>query len=159
VAEALGWSQGVVEGEHERGSDPVDERHGFPGSFSMSRQERLDVSDPRYVRLEPGKLRQWLEGKAPEQVCGISNCWGRCPLATYLREANDAYLIRVGELTYRMLLPEGDTGDCALPAWAMRFVGYVDAGPDLRRATTAEALELLERAAPACVWAQTQKAG
>jgi hypothetical protein len=44
-----------------------------------------------------------------------------------------------------MLLPEGDTGDCPLPDWAMRFVGYVDAGPDLRRVTAAEALELLER--------------
>jgi hypothetical protein len=125
----------------------------------MSKQERLDIRDPRYVRLEPGKMRQWLEGKAPEQVCGMSNCWGRCPLATYLREANGAYDIRVGEHTYRMLLPEGDTGDCPLPDWAMRFVDYVDAGPDLRRVTVAEALELLERAASPRVWAQTQKAG
>jgi hypothetical protein len=39
----------------------------------------------------------------------------------------------------------------------MRFVAYVDAGPDLRRVTAAEALELLERATSAPVWAQTQK--
>jgi hypothetical protein len=45
----------------------------------------------------------------------MSTCWGRCPLATYLREAHDAYDIRVGEHTYRMILPEGDTGDCPLP--------------------------------------------
>jgi hypothetical protein len=166
----LGWSQGVEDGEHERGGDPVDERHGFAEGFfmsrherldikDMSRHERLDIRDPCYVRLEPGKMRQWLEGKAPEQVCGMSNCWGRCPLATYLREANDASDIRVGEHTYRLLLPAGDTGDCPLPDWAMRFVDYVDAGPDLRRVTVAEALELLERAAPAHLWAQTQKAG
>jgi hypothetical protein len=122
-------------------------------------QARLDIRDPHDVRLEPGKMRQWLEGQAPEQVCGMSTCWGRCPLATYLREANGAYDIRVGEHTYRMLLPEGDTGDCPLPDWAMRFVDYVDAGPDLRRVTAAEALALLERAATARVWAQTQKAG
>ena len=103
-------------------------------------------------------MRQWLEGKAPEQVCGTSTCRGTCPLATYLREANDAYDVWVGEHTYRLLLPEGDTGDCALPDWATRFVDYVDAGPDLRPVTAAEALELLERAAPACVLAQTQKA-
>ena len=118
----------------------------------MSRQERPGISDPRYVRLEPSKMRQWLVSKAPEQTCGMSTCWGACPLATYLREAYDAYDIRVGEHTYRMMLPEGDTGDCPLPAWAARFVDYVDAGPDLRRVTAAEALELLERAAPSCVW-------
>jgi hypothetical protein len=123
----------------------------------MSRQERLGLGDPRYVRLESGKVRRWLEGKAPEQVCGMSTCWGACPLATYLREATDAYDIRVGEHTYRLLLPEGDTGDCPLPAWAARFVDYVDAGPDLRRVTAAEALELLERATSARVWAQTPK--
>jgi len=50
---------------------------------------------------------------------------GSCPLATYLREANDAYGIRVGEYTYRMMLPEGDTGSCALPDWATRFIDYV----------------------------------
>jgi hypothetical protein len=75
----------------------------------------------------------------------MSNTWGACPLATYLREAHDAYDIRVGEHTYRMLLPEGDTGECPLPDWAARFVDYVDAGPDLRQVTVAEALELLER--------------
>jgi hypothetical protein len=159
VAEALGWSQGVDDVEHDRGSDPVDERHRFPEDFFMSRHERLDISDPHDIRLEPGKVRCWLEDKAPEQVCGTSTCRGTCPLATYLREANDASDVWVGEHTYRLLLPEGDTGDCALPAWATRFVGYVDAGPDRRRVTAAEALELLERAAPACVWAQTQKAG
>ena len=114
----------------------------------MSRQERQGLSDRRDVGLEPGKVRRWLEGKAPEQTCGMSTCWGACPLATYLRETNDAYDIRVGEHTYRMMLSEGDTGDCPLPAWAMRFVDYVDAGPDLRRVTAAEALELLERAVP-----------
>jgi hypothetical protein len=34
----------------------------------------------------------------------MSHTWGACPLATYLREAYDAYDIRVGEQTYRMLL-------------------------------------------------------
>jgi hypothetical protein len=75
----------------------------------------------------------------------------------YLREAHDADDIRVGEHTYRLLLPAGDTGDCPLPAWAMRFVDYVDAGPDLRQVTVAEALALLERAAPPRAGAQTQK--
>jgi hypothetical protein len=56
-----------------------------------------------------------------------------------------------------MMLPEGDTGDCPLPDWAMRFVDYVDAGPDLRRVTAAEALELLERATSPRVWPQTRK--
>jgi hypothetical protein len=74
----------------------------------------------------------------------------------YLREAHDADDIRVGEHTYRMLLPEGDTGDCPLPDWAARFVDYVDAGPDLRPVTAAEALELLERATSPRVWAQTR---
>ena len=123
----------------------------------MSRQERQDLSDPRDAGLEPGQVRRWLEGKAPEQTCGMSTCWGACPLATYLREAHDAHDIRVGEHTYRMVLPEGDTGDCPLPDWAERFVDYVDAGPDLRRVTAAEALELLERATSPRVWAQTQK--
>ena len=70
----------------------------------MSRQERPGISDPRDMRLEPGKVRCWLEGRAPEQVCGTSTCWGACPLAMYLREAHDADDIRVGEHTYRMLL-------------------------------------------------------
>jgi hypothetical protein len=124
-----------------------------------ARHERLGISDPHYVRLEPGQVRRWLEDKAPEQACGTSNNWGACPLATYLREAHGAYDIRVGAHTYRMLLPAGDTGDCLLPDWAARFVDYVDAGPDLRRVTAAEALELLERAAPARGWAQTQNVG
>jgi hypothetical protein len=114
VADALGWSQGVEDVEHDRGGDPVDERHGFPAGFFMSRQERAGISDPRDMRLEPGKVRCWLEGKAPEQVCGTSTCWGACPLAMYLREAHDAYDVRVGEHTYRMMRLEGDTGDCPL---------------------------------------------
>ena len=125
------------------------------GAEMRAWQERRGISDPHDVRLEAGKVRRWLVDKAPEQVCGMSHTWGACPLATYLREAYDAYDIRVGEHTYRMLLPEGDTGDCALPDWATRFVDYVDAGPDLRRVTAAEALELLERAAPPRVWTQT----
>ena len=129
------------------------------GAEKRAWQERRGISDPHDVRLEPGKVRRWLADKAPEQVCGMSNTWGACPLATYLREAHDAYAIRVGEHTYRMILPEGDTGDCPLPDWAERFVDYVDAGPDLRRVTAAEALALLERAAPSRVWAQTQKVG
>ena len=52
-------------------------------------------------------------------------CLGVCPHATYLREAHDAYDIRVGEHTYRMMLPEGSTGYCALPDWATRFIDYV----------------------------------
>ena len=118
------------------------------GAEMRAMQERKGISDSHDVRLEPGKVRRWLEDRAPEQVCGTSNCWGRCPLATYLREAYDACDVRVGEHTYRMMLPKGDTGDCPLPDWATRFVDYVDAGPDLRQVTAAEALELLERAAP-----------
>jgi len=40
----------------------------------MSTQERLGISDPHVVRLEPGKVRRWLEDRPRTAVlltCGL----------------------------------------------------------------------------------------
>ena len=47
---------------------------GFLGVSLWSTQERLGISDPHYVRLEPGKVRRWLEDRPRTAVlltCGL----------------------------------------------------------------------------------------
>ena len=99
-------------------------------------------------KLSPKELRQWLEGKEPTTVVGLTYVNTQCPLANYLKDKYQASYASVDARTYCVNGMADDSWH-DLPKWAQRLVRSIDS-LNARRIHTPvqanEALSLLEGA-------------
>lgn len=97
--------------------------------------------------LKIAEFREWLKGKEPSKIVGLTHISYQCPIARYLN-AKGFERIMVGSSSIFASIKGKAyyiTRRDALPVWVSHFVDNVDCKSGCREVTAAEALEVLEK--------------